>query len=530
MSSSCPSDDQLLRFISGDLDARRAEAMQAHVRDCPSCRDLVHGTNRAFHTYQTYADDPAEQPRWEGFEAALRNQHDTLLRRRHVKWLAARRWWSMAATVLIMVAAGAVWYRYTEVPLNAERVLSQAIAFEHQGAQPPAAVRFRRARMASASLSRSSSSDSFASGGASGGKGTEPETVVVARELTRRLAPYGFYPATALSATHFRNWRTAAGRRDDQLAWIGDGLIKVSTRTPDGPVREAEITVRISSYEPIAQTWRFADGYEATMERVTNESPASIESAAAVPTSVAPVVEPASALPPDLDLVELEARAALHRLGVPVGEAWVVRRAGSRVRMIGAVSSPALAESVMTYARGRAVDLRVRVEETDSVVSPIANAPGFQIWLEAAYADHQTRARFVPKASEGVERLRVLVDALAALSERYPLKLTTRLSPEAREALDALVTALYRDVAAAHAGVATQLAGLVPVSAPERVSRLPEDWRARVAVLETSVPQISSGLVTLFERVDLATVDDVRAAADEALRPPLEACARALHE
>lgn len=546
MSSACPSEDLLLRFISGDLDSRRASAVQAHVRDCASCRELVHGTNRVFHTYQTYADDPAEQPKWVGFEAALHDQHETLVRQRSARALTTRRWLSMAATVLIMIAAGAVWYRYTEVPLNAEHVLSQAMAFESQGGRgdqvdrgprPAASVSFRRVKHAAADV-------------AARRAGTEPERIEVARELTRRLAQYGFYEATALSARHYWNWRTAtaAGRRDDQLAWIGDGLIKVSTSTPDGPVREAEITVRSSSYEPIAQTWRFADGFEATMERVTGESAAPIDSTAAdadaaaagaAAANEASAGTSANASTPDFDLVEVEARSALQRLGIAMDDAWVVRRAGARVRISGAVSSPALAEAAMNYATtgsaATSVDLRVRVKEAGSGLSPIANAPGFQSWLEESYEDAQSRARFVPMASDLVERWRVRVNVLAALSKRFPLATTSRLSREAREELDALAAAQYRDVAAAQAAVTAHLAGLMSAPAAaaadtESVSHLPEDWRARVATLESSVSKTSASLATLFDRADLMTADDVRSAANDALRPPLEACARALRD
>jgi hypothetical protein len=504
--SACPSPEELLRFTSGDLPVRRQAAVQRHLATCKVCRSEIQETARALHAYRAHTQEVAatEGPRWESFRAALAVQ-DEVLHRPHRRTTVLK--WSWAAAAAMLVITSVFWYRYTEVPLSAETVLTRAMAHEQQSqtsqTQIVSTAAFRRVGY----LPQTHSSDA------------------VERALTRRLASYGFDARSPLSAAHFQRWRQQIRRRDDRVLQVSNDLIKVSTVSADADaaIREGEIVVRSESYEPIAQTWRFADGFEVEINRVTEPTPVPRE-------SVTPEHTVAAALPPatqpDLDLIEVEARTALHGLGVPMSGAIAFRQTGDRVVITGPLPTNELLAAVTSYAGSHPhVDTRVRIGVTPSPVEVhIAHAPAFQAWLEDAFRDDaQQRARFVPRAADLTDRLRERIQELSALGLRYSPARVGRLSREARANVRALALVQYRDVTVAHEALQRHFSSLVtsPNASVSAAADLPKDWQARAAALGPSIERLRDGLTLLLNRTDLQTTGELRAAAEEVLLPGL---------
>jgi hypothetical protein len=507
--SACPSADELARFASGDLAVSHEALIQRHLAKCDACRSEIDETARALHTYRAHMREitAAEGPRWESFRAALAAQ-DEVLHRRPGRPLIRR--WSWAAAAAMLAITAVFWYRYTEVPLSAETVLTRAMTHDEQY-QPRdiATVAFRRTSdLVSAS-----------------------DQAAVKRVLTHRLASYGFDAGSPLSAAHFQRWRRQIRQRDDRVLQLSNDLIKVSTVSADADaaIREGEIVVRLESYEPIAQTWRFADGLEVEVSRVPDATPVPRESV--VPEHVGAAALPPAAQP-DLDLIEVETRAALHRLGVSVSGAVAFRQTGDRVVITGALPTSELVAAVTSYAGNHLhVEPRVHVATPSASTASvhIAHAPAFQTWLEEAFGDDaQQRARFVPRAADLTDQLLEKIQQLSALGQRYSPHRVSRLSREARANLRSLAAAQYRDVTTAHEALERHFSSLVASPAVAVSGELPKDWQARAAVLPSSIERLRGGLTRLLGRTDLHTTDELRAAAEEALRPGLGELAGAL--
>jgi hypothetical protein len=530
--TSCPSDSELLRSTSGDLSARRAERVRAHLQECDRCRSRVHGWNTALEAYSTYTEDEhSATPRLSTFQHALLAEDDA----RRQRTMVLRRRWSSLAAVAATILVAVVWYMQAEVRLDAEEVITRAADFEHRrSVRPAAAVRIRRA---------GTSNQAPATTGPQGRAGNTREIAfdsgpllerpskeaAAARDLGERLVVYGFNWQNPMSAQQFGRWRQTARARHDRVEWLNGGLIKVST-VAEGLISEAELVVRNHTYEPVTQRWCFADGLILELSTLPDDLIAArtpLATKVLAPTAETTATTPTDA-PPGLDAIELDLRVALHQFGAPVGHTVSVRRIRGRIRLEGTVPSRDAVTNIVNYARDHdLVETRVRYQETVWPQS-IPRSRALNAWLERTFADEERRSSFARSTAALEDAVRASAATLADLALRYATEPPHDLHVAARRKLTELANAEYRDLVDAYDALEAHIAPLIgTISRPVFPEVLPADWRHRgPAAIEASA-QVKSAFDMLCAGQN-PDPEPFVAAGRQSLRPALEQLAAAV--
>lgn len=525
--ASCPSENELLHWICGSLSGRRAAKVQAHLRTCQTCSDRVSEWNETVERSRkdTSQEDAHEQPRrLRNFRAALAAEDERRQR-------SSRRRWSSAAALAATLLMSVVWYTQTEVTLDAATVIARTI--EHESRYPQSGHTAIRLRRPGTALTAATQDGSVNPHRGIDQTATESELVSndapAARELGQRLARYGFDLRAPLSARHFQRWRTDTAARDDRLQLLSDGLLKVSATTTEGPVGRAEIVVRQESYEPVAQSWYFNDGFEVEVTRLADgprAAPTRIASAEPTDDKPRPSVNVASR---NLDVVELDLRRALHGLRAPVGRGLSVRSTQNLVRVEGAVATPELLEQIAAYAKQESgLDVHLRVRPASMPSSAGASMPGLQAWLDEAFSEPAAALTFARRVWELNEGMRDAVASLTELGERYPATSASTMPTDSQRKIQQLAEGQYRQIVELYEMTERQLAPLTgTVRRPTLPQQLPDDWRVRATPITEALERFSAGIRTIFGEPVADTAVDFTEASRQTLRPSLQALAEA---
>lgn len=523
----CPTDDELLRLLSGGFSTWRAARVRRHLDTCPVCRAHMTASEIALRQGHTDTDDESDTPQWAAWSQALQREEDAWRQR-----LAARtrRRWSGAAAIAATVIVAIIWQRQTEVTLSAETVVSRAVAVERQQNSQRSGPLWiqhsrpdRRDRQDTAALSTANAQADDAA--------SEPlvPTSDGARELARRLAGYGYDPATPLSARHFETWRRSTSIRAEHLQTVhgADGaLLKVATSASAGDVREAELIVRDGTYEAVSQQWHFADGLRVAVTSLAPTMPSRERRAeAAVPAAPAAPTRP----PIDLESTELAIRSDLHNAGVAVGLQIRVARADRHVLVQGDVPGPAMLAKVGSITRtSEGARTSVRIAVPTPMLNSIPDTAGLHLWLQQTLPDGATRERFLTQTYELRERLRTAATVLADLARRYPPDVAGALTADQQRTLTALAGRQLADLTAAYVALEQHLAALAgTVSRPTLPDVLPHDWQVRALAAHEAATGLTEALAAILTD-PVAQADDVVPSARRALRPTLTTLAAAI--
>jgi hypothetical protein len=511
----CPTDDELLRLVSGELPPRQIARVEAHVNGCTTCQDHIRAANHALAAFAAHANDDPDLPTWEGFNRALTREEESWRRHR----TARARLWSASAAIVATLIAVVVWHQQTEVVLSAETVITRALVSERQlSIHSAAAVRIRTIN--------TSPENGTPSGVRSSAAHTQSELItnrgLAARELAKRLSPYGFDWSAPLSARHFQRWWRDTAAREDRLESLSESLLTVSSTTTDGPIRKAALVVRSDTYQAVGQSWLFADGFEVELTSTpeTPDTSRPTRAATALPASEPPI-RPA---PDDLDSLELDLRVGLRNARARLGPHLVLWRLPNRIHLRGDVPNQAALRHVEALARRHpAVEARVVLREMEptSDEAAMAGSTVLREWLDQALTDAALRDEFISRATRLRERSRASATDFASLAQRYSPEVASQLSERAQEKLDALARAQLADVATAYEAFERHIAPLVgTVSRPTMPIDLPADWQDRAARVARATEDLSQHvgrvLTTEFETPALL----VNTARDE-LQPAL---------
>lgn len=579
----CPSEDALFRWSAGDLSRRQADAIARHVTTCTACAAQLRAWDATLAACRTHddavaapvADDATTVRR---FEMRLRREPRTTRSAAGLAsaWMPAPRVrWLHAAAALILAAACILWLRPAQATLSAETLIARAVDSDQRSprasasavtiAQRPAAGVAQAARGA-----RTTPAEYASRATAARGRAFVSDRGPDARELERRLAAYWFDWQAPLSAKPFQHWRASASTqgRSDSLEWVDDSLVRVSTSASAGRVRRAEIMLRAPDYRPVAQVWRFADGFEVELRILDRPAPpASATPALTMASGVSSESPAAVAAPRSPEETELDLRMALERAGIALDRRVSIRRVAdaasgapaavsttvstvanvSAITNTAATATPILdastaaividgraparsARRIADAARGFAgVDVRVRASGTPEAPASAAAvgspSPGLHDWLDRTFGASDQRDTFMPRASELHARFQDAVAALADLAAHYPSSADARLSPAARRQLRRLTDAYYARVTSSYERLETHLAPLTgTVSRRILPDDAPAEWRVLPAALDPALRQLSAEIDTIatgpFDRADA-----VEAAAHDRLRAALAAVA-----
>lgn len=516
--SPCPPEHELLQFTSAELSSRRMARIRGHIAVCGTCASRItelNSTLDAFRDHQPTVEHPV--PKLDDFRQALLAEDCAWNQRRTTH----RRWSSVAAVAATLLIA-AIWYTQTEVTLDAEGVIARTIEHERNSTAP-----------LNASIRRVATGE--------GSAGDEQQTPALratvnseqhgdpaaARELSDRLAPYGFTLEAPLSVRHFQRWRLNVGSRTDRVRRVADSLLQISTVAPtDAAIRQADILVTADSYEAVAQRWHFADGFAVELTR------SAAPSVPLAPTKAVEAVRPTLKTVPssNLDLIELDARIAFQRQGAPIGRRVSIRREHGRIQLVGAVNDEQRLANLTAYASGqKALKVALSLENPPADWDAMLLTPAWRAWLDQSFGELKVRATYSRSLWQALEDLLNASAALQNLAERYPRSVAEAMSAESRRTFDGLVERQYRDSQVAYERLERQLAPLVGTVSRSGLSPdLPTTWRDRAPGIGSAVRSLSAALSDLHS----PSLDDPRrdfvGRARLRLRPALESAAEAL--
>jgi hypothetical protein len=470
-----PPETVLLRYLDGELDARRAAAIREHLEACWQCRteteelqetirDYVH-----FHKARITPSIPRPPRCWHGFEGMLsraENESAVALGWKN-RFLALYRLMPRAIWVGSAVAACAiVLVMFLEVTSSRSNIASAAEIL-HRAVQSDALTRPDRSRRVRILFRGQAFVRRVGNISPAVNDPIEP--------LFRSNRLDWSYP---LSARAFADWHDRLRAKSDQVRFA-PGRIAVETKTNEGELRHASFTVGATDYHPIEESLDFGQAGTVDVTELPDEG-----TVAGAPSSREPKptlkripVSP-SYLPDD---VEATVRSLLHSVGADIREVLTIRRSGDEIEVIGVVSDSDRKQEIVNQIDAlNHVKLQLQTAQ-ELETSAAAQTPGAlgqgtgqnydapaEPWLQRQFPNARDREEFVRRALQLSRDMSVRAYALSQLAERYPPAAFDGLSPTAKAAIAQIVADLSagigndQDALRVHLGPLAVTSGVEP--------------------------------------------------------------------
>lgn len=348
-----PSDEELIRFIDGEADAKAADRTETHLGVCWECRARRQRMDRTIEEFVSLrpgkiAEEIWPPPRdWRGFEyrlAQLAAEEDEAMREKPPP--ARLPWFWNPANVLKAAAAALflaaiLWLPGRFFTVSAKELLLSALQTEQASLENVTEpVLHERVRIQCSWPDGKSLGPSVLElwTGAGGDPRERRGDSAVWEELDSILRANGISAPSLISVASYEEWRKAAGAVEEKVSrrQLDDGrkawvlTARRSPPYPPGRIFESSTLYSSASWMPLRQTWKIhtEDGvgecelsrllYEVFARRALGDS---LFAAADVSTDTVtvPVAEPASV--PEITSVpnalrtEIEVIYALHRIG-----------------------------------------------------------------------------------------------------------------------------------------------------------------------------------------------------------------------
>ncbi|MGE5571142.1 MAG: zf-HC2 domain-containing protein [Rhodospirillales bacterium] len=452
-----PDGGELLRFVDGELPPRKAAAVRSHLEACWSCRTQLEELQKGIGDYVRYHEalkgelPPPPRP-WADLRSRMEAEDRAPAVVRRVRAANASRWWiSAAAAVLLGCLA---FYRFGMTPAaSAAELLQKAVASE---SSLSGGTRHIRVRAGTRSFTR---------------------PAVYVREagasedsLSTLFASANYSWEAPLSARSYASWREQLSEKRDEVENVRDGgasLYRIRTTTPAGSLAEATITLRARDLTPVKGTFQFrgSDYVEITEAAEPDPEPPApaYEIARATPPAApehVPSASPAAPGPSE----ELQALAALHRIGADLGEPIELTRRPDGLFVTGTGIDPARQEQLRaSLAQVPQVRLRFQeprpmsAEESGTALSVAVSPPAHSAEIENAVGGRVAFEKFSSRALDLSEAAITRAHALENLARRFPASEEARLSQNDLDQLAALRSGHARALAAS----ASELAGMM---------------------------------------------------------------------
>jgi hypothetical protein len=311
-----------------------------------------------------------------------------------------------------------------------------------------------------------------------------------------------------LSPGSYSAWHNSLREKHDEVTAAGDDFLTLKTTTPEGPIAQAQITVRTADFHPVAEDILLQDTSEVEVKELAWEV---LPIEAVNPTIFSPgptlppeIARPANLVSPSQGLTdaqlaeaELQARVAMHAERADLGEQIELDRntpsSGQRSVIIrGIVGTPERKNNLLAALRGIPhVELRVQTveeaaaqqnrgtadksEDAEPQIAQepagrenrvagenvevsgnerpavvVVGSPALEQQLEERFPKAQDRAAFIDGAVELVQDAVAQAWALRRLRDRYTPGTVAELSRGSQQTLELLirddVSALRRDV------------------------------------------------------------------------------------
>jgi len=470
-------DGLALRYLDGELPARKARQVRRHLEACWHCRaemealeatvaDCMRYRKQVLEAYLPEAPHPwADLSR--GFDRIDAELSAAPFWKR-LGHLPPSLVWS-AAAVAVAALVCAVYYQLRETPsVQAAMLLHKAVAAAD--AQPLRPRRYR-IRTGTAQVTRTL-------GTAKSVNAPLPPAMAVLFEEAHYNAD------DPLSARSFAAWRDQLPEKRDEVGTV-DNCYQVRTFTDTGDLASATLRLRTEDLAPVEGKLEFRDRNWIELTDLSelpdqdDGSPVAISGESpvrpAVPSRPAAIAPEGSASISD----ELQVLAALHGIGADLGDPVEVKFSNGRVE----VSGVGVSTERQRQIRGLLETMpRVEVAFSDPGAAPappqaaapepapvFSPAPKLQTGLEQQLGGRAELERFSSRVLDWNEAAMARAYALRGLAQRFPAGSESSMAAEdrrvlrqmAREHIDALAVHI-RGMESVLAPVLTGLGGAVP--------------------------------------------------------------------
>lgn len=553
-------DEALLRSLDGELSPREARDADLHIQSCWSCRsrrqgigqgiaDLFDHQNAATAPYLPPPSDkraiflarldalagemgrPSRLKSW--FSEAMR--FPRLDRINQFAWITG---------VLVLVASVLVFHSLRTVKVvSADELLSLATASDVKSlnaAPEPVVVQKLRISLGRKSLTRTVYRDvahqRVTGRTAAGGTG---EVQVKAAYLKSSLD----WNST-LDAESYRRWRATLPASNDKVVRRGHDELTLESTYSTGPVAEADLTIRVSDYHAVRESFRLEDKSEIEIAELSYDVipfasiPAGIFGATTqLPVARTPVIGALRAVLPgraELAESEVEAEVLLHGLGADLGEQINITPHDGREVLIEGVVGDDVRKQQLLSALHNIPHTRLHILTVDeaaqqvpsrtsvsrgqpaapSVQVMVASPPLLDAQLNARFPDKDQRIAYVNQTLSLAQLASARAWALNRLVDRHPPQEVAVLDDDARHQLQTLladhVSALREDISSLQNQLGEILshssntpAANTSVTAPLEsgsidTSGSSEDWRERIRRIHSSTEAVHEAVVALL--------------------------------
>jgi hypothetical protein len=537
-----PDDGLALRYLDGELPARKARQVRRHLEACWQCRAQMESLEATVADCMRYRKQVLEAhlpeaPRpWadlsRGFDRIDAGMSAAPFWKRLGHLPSSLVWSAAAAAVVALICA--VYYQLRETPsVQAAVLLKKAVAAAET---EPLRPRRYRIRTSSARVTRTS-------GAGKSANGPLPPAMAALFDEAHYDA------ADPLTARAFAAWRDQLPEKRDEVDRVDDSY-QVRTFTDSGDLASATLRLRARDLTPVEGKLEFRDRNWIDFTDLTEFPSADDGSPVATfggsPVRPAEPSRPAAIAPggPASISDELQVLAALHGIGADLGDPVEVKFSNGNVT----VSGVGVSRERQRQIRGLLETMpHVEVAFSNPAAAPqppqaaapepapvFSPGPKLQTGLEQQLGGRAELERFSSRVLDWNEAAMARAYALRALAQRFPAAAEeamqagdrNMLRQMAREHVDAL-EAHIRGMQGVLSPVLTAIAGAVP---PPAQPPAPAAWQPaseqvfrssrRVEVLLSLLLGVASGEKPSADLPStlLGALEDLRANLDQCQR------------
>jgi anti-sigma factor RsiW len=451
-----PEEEQLLRYLDGELPVQAAGEVRSHLEACWQCRaaleELQDVVSQCVHYRKNVLQRHLPTPpapwvdiyrHFDEIDASL----EPALFRRITRLLKSPfdtgvKKWALAAVALLVVLG--LFYRYRQTPsVQAAELLRQAVAKANAHSLQPRRIQIRTRNRRLTRPAVATLQTGFAAADAD-----------ALQDMFQR-ANYSW--TDPLSAQSFQAWRSQLADKRDHVIEENQAY-EIETSTSASELRQATLKLRAADLRPVEERLEFSNQEWVEITEVADDAVPPVPISASgetrrpagnprVPSSEASNDAITSA-PAASAADELQVIAALHDVGADLGDPVEVSRSGSEVVVSGIGLAPGRQQQIKSALGTKA---HVVVRFSDSPAASVPDQPVAPNDTPTAGDVRQLQARLAEQLGgranleqlsaqvlDSSESLMARAYALRRLSEQFPLTAERELSDADRQLLTRL--------------------------------------------------------------------------------------------
>jgi len=520
-----PEEEQLLRYLDGELPVQASGEVRSHLEACWQCRaaleELQNVVSQCVHyrknvlqrhlptppapwvdIYRKFdeIDTSVEPVLFDRFLRLLKSPFDTAIKK-----------WAVAAAALLLFVG--LFYRYRQTPsVHASELLRQAVVAANAHPLQPRRIqiRTRDRRLTRPAVAPQKTGFSAPDDAAS-------------NSLQAMFERANYSWTDPLSAQSFQAWRNQLSDKRDQVSEENQAY-RIETSTNASELRNATLTLRTADLRPMEERLEFSNQEWVEITEVSDDTTPPVSRSAAenkrpaAGNAMPPVPEgsnPVSVLAPSASAAdELQVVAALHDVGADLGDPVEVSRSQSDVLVSGVGIAPARQQEIKN-AIGSKPHVVVRFSDSppparaqEQPVTPSDTTAGgdvrqLQSRLAEQLGGRANLEQLAAQVLDSSESLMARAYALRRLAEQFPVvaerelsatdrQLLQRLRAEHSAALRQQATEIDRDLQPILTSVNGDAGSLPPNGIPS------EPWQAATEDLFQSARRLDKLLGVMF--------------------------------